>query len=88
MTAAAYMQLREQGAARAQLLPVTPVFAHQMNVDNQPGYFSDIIVHSDKKQVITILNLNLPCGVGFRISPPHFLCGCRKATKGLGYGIL
>lgn len=32
-----------------ELLPVTPVFKHQMNVANKPGYFSDIIVHSDKK---------------------------------------
>lgn len=49
MTATAYMNLRSQKNEYVQLLPVTPVFAHQMNVENKPGYFSDIIIHSDKK---------------------------------------
>lgn len=49
MTAAAYMKLRGQKNEFAELLPVTPVFAHQMNVENKPGYFSDVIIHSDKK---------------------------------------
>lgn len=49
MTAAAYMKLREQNNEYVELLPVTPIFAHQMNVENKPGYFSDIIIHSDKK---------------------------------------
>lgn len=49
MTAAAYMKLRGRKNDFIDLLPVTPVFAHQMNVENKPGYFSDIIIHSDKK---------------------------------------
>lgn len=49
MTASAYMKLRGEKNASIDLLPVTPIFAHQMNVENKPGYFSDIIVHSDKK---------------------------------------
>lgn len=53
MTASAYMKLREKGKTYIDLLPVTPVFAHQMNVENKPGYFSDIIIHSDKKIWIT-----------------------------------
>lgn len=49
MTAAAYMKLDAKRNDYIELLPVTPVFAHQMNVENKPGYFSDIIIHSDKK---------------------------------------
>lgn len=49
MTASSYMRLREMKNEAMELLPVTPIFAHQMNVENKPGYFSDIIIHSDKK---------------------------------------
>lgn len=49
MTASSYMKLRENRNVNIELLPVTPVFAHQMNVENKPGYFSDIIIHRDKK---------------------------------------
>lgn len=49
MSAAAYMKLRDKNKPAVELLPVTPVFAHQMNVENKPGYFSDVIIHSDKK---------------------------------------
>lgn len=48
MSAASYMKLRKNKAEYVELLPVTPVFAHQMNVENKPGYFSDIIIHRDK----------------------------------------
>ncbi|KAG6452812.1 uncharacterized protein LOC115445196 [Manduca sexta] len=59
MTASAYMKLRDKKITCAELLPITPVFAHQMNVENKPGYFSDIIIHSDKKahNVNTLLDL-------------------------------
>lgn len=49
MTASAYMSIREKKIAALELLPVTPVFVHQMNAENKPGYFSDVIIHSDKK---------------------------------------
>lgn len=49
MTAAAYMSIRSQNNESVELLPVTPVFAHQMNVENKSGYFSDVIIHADKK---------------------------------------
>lgn len=49
MSAAAYMSIREKKIPELELLQVTPIFAHQMNVENKPGYFSDIIIHSDKK---------------------------------------
>lgn len=49
MTAASYMSLKDKKNPSVELLPVTPVFAHQMNVENKPGYFCDIIIHSDKK---------------------------------------
>ncbi|KAI8436875.1 hypothetical protein MSG28_010328 [Choristoneura fumiferana] len=88
MTAAAYMSLREQPqvAAHAQLLLATPVFAHQMNVDNQPGYFSDIIIHSDKKahNVNTLLDLR---GCTFAYSDEDSLSGSKillKTLKGKG----
>jgi len=29
------------------LLPVTPVFAHRKNAAQRPGYYSDIIMHTD-----------------------------------------
>lgn len=49
MTVSAYTKLRKNKVTSVELLPITPIFAHQMNVENKPGYFSDIIIHNDKK---------------------------------------
>ncbi|XP_075977545.1 phosphonates-binding periplasmic protein-like [Anticarsia gemmatalis] len=86
MTAAAYMKLRAQKNTNIELLPVTPVFAHQMNVENKPGYFSDIIIHSDKKahNVNTLLDLR---GCTFAYSDEESLSGSKivlKTLKGKG----
>ncbi|XP_047991615.1 uncharacterized protein LOC125230493 [Leguminivora glycinivorella] len=86
MTAAAYMRLRETLASAVQLLPVTPVFAHQMNVENKPGYFSDVIIHCDKKahNVNTLLDLR---GCTFAYSDEDSLSGSKlvlKTLKGKG----
>ncbi|CAH0715463.1 unnamed protein product, partial [Brenthis ino] len=82
MTAAAYMKLRDTKNEFIELLPVTPVFAHQMNVENKPGYFSDIIIHSDKKahNVNTLLDLR---GCTFACSNEESLSGSKIVLKTL-----
>ncbi|CAH0691914.1 unnamed protein product [Spodoptera exigua] len=82
MTASAYIKLREKKNGNIELLPVTPVFAHQMNVENKPGYFSDIIIHSDKKahNVNTLLDLR---GCTFAYSDEESLSGSKIVLKTL-----
>uniref|UniRef100_A0A2A4IXQ0 Solute-binding protein family 3/N-terminal domain-containing protein n=1 Tax=Heliothis virescens TaxID=7102 RepID=A0A2A4IXQ0_HELVI len=82
MTASAYIKLREKRNPYIDLLPVTPVFAHQMNVENKPGYFSDIIIHSDKKahNVNTLLDLR---GCTFAYSDEESLSGSKIVLKTL-----
>ncbi|XP_041979653.1 uncharacterized protein LOC121733455 [Aricia agestis] len=82
MTAAAYIRLRDIHKEHMQLLPVTPVFAHQMNVENKPGYFSDIIIHSDKKahNVNTLLDLR---GCTYAYSNEESLSGSKIVLKTL-----
>lgn len=82
MTASSYMKLREKRNVNIELLPVTPVFAHQMNVENKPGYFSDIIIHSDKKahNVNTLLDLR---GCTFAYSDEESLSGSKIVLKTL-----
>ncbi|KAH9629460.1 hypothetical protein HF086_015790 [Spodoptera exigua] len=82
MTASAYIKLREKKNGNIELLPVTPVFAHQMNEENKPGYFSDIIIHSDKKahNVNTLLDLR---GCTFAYSDEESLSGSKIVLKTL-----
>ncbi|XP_038209802.1 uncharacterized protein LOC119830748 [Zerene cesonia] len=82
MTAAAFMKMKQKGNKYIQLLPVTPVFAHQMNVENKPGYFSDVIIHSDKKahNVNTLLDLR---GCTFAYSDEESLSGSKIVLKTL-----
>ncbi|KAJ8731286.1 hypothetical protein PYW07_004450 [Mythimna separata] len=82
MTASAFMKLRGKKNPFIELLPVTPVFAHQMNVENKPGYFSDIIIHSDKKahNVNTLLDLR---GCTFAYSDEESLSGSKIVLKTL-----
>ncbi|KAF9822656.1 hypothetical protein SFRURICE_012435 [Spodoptera frugiperda] len=82
MTASSYMKLRENRNVNIELLPVTPVFAHQMNVENKPGYFSDIIIHRDKKahNVNTLLDLR---GCTFAYSDEESLSGSKIVLKTL-----
>lgn len=82
MTASSYMKLREKRNVNIELLPVTPVFAHQMNVENKPGYFSDIIIHRDKKahNVNTLLDLR---GCTFAYSDEESLSGSKIVLKTL-----
>ncbi|XP_034832011.1 phosphonates-binding periplasmic protein-like [Maniola hyperantus] len=81
-TAAAYMKLRDKKNEFVELLPVTPVFAHQMNVENKPGYFSDVIIHCDKKahNVNTLLDLR---GCNFAYSDEESLSGSKIVLKTL-----
>ncbi|XP_047503213.1 uncharacterized protein LOC125048543 isoform X2 [Pieris napi] len=82
MTAAAYMNMKKKDNKFIELLPVTPVFAHQMNVENKPGYFSDIIIHIDKKahNVNTLLDLR---GCTFAYSNEDSLSGSKIVLKTL-----
>ncbi|KAL4715412.1 hypothetical protein ACJJTC_015315 [Scirpophaga incertulas] len=82
MTAAAYMRLRESSNKSIELLPVTPVFAHQMNVEKKPGYYSDVIIHSDKKghNVNTLLDLR---GCTFAYSDEESLSSSKIVLKTL-----
>ncbi|CAG9561830.1 unnamed protein product [Danaus chrysippus] len=82
MSAASYMELRKNKAEYVELLPVTPVFAHQMNIDNKPGYFSDIIIHRDKiaHNVNTLLDLR---GCTFAYSNGESLSGLKIVLKTL-----
>lgn len=84
MTAEAYMRLREHDTLNksVELLPVTPVFAHQMNVENKPGYFSDIIIHADKKahNVNSLLDLR---GCAFAYNREESLSGSKIVLKTL-----
>lgn len=82
MTSAAYMKHRANKNPNIELLRVTPVFAHEMNVDNAPGYFSDIIIHRDKTahNVNTLLDLR---GCTFAYSDEESLSGSRIVLKSL-----
>lgn len=82
MSAAAYMKLRKAENEFVELLPVTPVFAHQMNVENKPGYFSDVIIHCDKRahNVNTLLDLR---GCTFAYSDEESLSSSKIVLKTL-----
>lgn len=82
MSTSAYMKLRGKKNAYMELLPVTPVFAHQMNMEYRPGYFSDIIIHSDKKahNVNTLLDLR---GCTFAYSDEESPSGSKIVLKTL-----
>lgn len=82
LSAAAYMKLCENKNTSIELLPVTPVFKHEINVENKPGYFSDIIIHRDKKphNVNTLLDLR---GCTFAYSDEESLSGSRIVLKTL-----
>ncbi|CAK1551160.1 unnamed protein product [Leptosia nina] len=81
ITATAYMKMKLKNKF-AELLPVTPVFAHQMNVENKPGYFSDVIIHRDKKahNVNTLLDLR---GCTFAYNNEESLSGSKIVLKTL-----
>lgn len=42
-----YMKMKRLPVKQFDLLPVTPVFAHRKNAAQRPGYYSDIIMHTD-----------------------------------------
>jgi len=39
--------LKMKRSKQIELLPITPVFVHPKNVEQKPGYFADVIVHTD-----------------------------------------
>lgn len=58
MSSTAYLELVDSKNQFCELLPVAAVFKHPKNLDLQPGYYSDIIIHIDgKKYVKTFLDL-------------------------------
>ncbi|KAI5637252.1 ABC transporter, phosphonate, periplasmic substrate-binding protein domain-containing protein [Phthorimaea operculella] len=82
MTAASYMKLRDQKNPWMELLGVTPVFKHHLNSENKPGYYCDVIVHSDKKaqNVNTLLDLR---GCTFAYCDEESLSGSKLVLKTL-----
>lgn len=58
MSSTSYLELLDSKNGFCELLPVAPVIKHPKNLDLQPGYYSDIIIHIDgKKYVKTFLDL-------------------------------
>lgn len=58
MSTTSYLELVDSKNEFCELLPVAAVFKHPKNVDCQPGYYSDVIIHIDgKKYVKTFLDL-------------------------------
>jgi len=53
-----YIKMKTLPVKQFDLLPVTPVFVHRKNAAQRPGYYSDIIMHTDaEKTVKSILDL-------------------------------
>lgn len=53
ISAASYIKLLEDNMPEhAELLPVTPVFKHSKNKLGKPGYYSDIVIHTDAKDLV------------------------------------
>ena len=50
MCSTGYMRLLDENAPM-HLLPVGPIHTHPYNQQLQPVYFSDVVVHADKKLV-------------------------------------
>ncbi|NP_001155473.1 uncharacterized protein LOC100161110 [Acyrthosiphon pisum] len=57
--------LKMKTAKKIELLPITPVFVHPKNMEQKPGYFADVIVHTDVgKTVKSFLDLR-GCNWGY-----------------------
>lgn len=54
-----YLKLKSSRVKKFELLPITPVFAHPKNSEGRPGYYSDIIMHTDVEWEIGLLLLLL-----------------------------
>ena len=54
ITPTAYVKLQDSKNPNVELLPVAPVFKHPKNLDEEPGYFSDIIIHIDYKYTMSL----------------------------------
>ncbi|XP_077291548.1 phosphonates-binding periplasmic protein-like isoform X2 [Arctopsyche grandis] len=74
MSSRSYMKLVEENNSQAELLPVTPVFVHPKNVNNEPGYYADIVIHRDKTShnVTSLQDLR---GCSFAFSSEESLSG-------------
>lgn len=42
-----YLMMKKLPSKQFELLPVTPVFVHPQNATRRPGYYTDIIMHTD-----------------------------------------
>lgn len=45
MSPTQYLKMKK--SKKVELLPITPVFVHPRNTALKPGYFADIIMHTD-----------------------------------------
>lgn len=52
-----YVKMKRLSDKKFELLPVTPVFMHRKNTAEKPGYYSDIIMHTD----VELENINPVC---------------------------
>lgn len=42
-----YLMMKKLARKKFELLPITPVFVHPKNAAHRPGYYADIIAHTD-----------------------------------------
>ncbi|XP_022170719.1 uncharacterized protein LOC111034015 [Myzus persicae] len=57
--------LKMKKSKKIELLPITPVFTHPRNAAQKPGYFADVIMHTDvEKTVKSFLDLR-GCNWGY-----------------------
>lgn len=81
VTPTAYVKMQDSKNPHVALLPVAAVFKHPRNLDQQPGYFSDIIIHVDyQKHVKQLLDLR---GCIWAYSSEHSLSGSAVVLKTL-----
>lgn len=74
-----YIKMKKLAVKQFELLPVTPVFVHPKNTAELPGYYSDIIMHTDVKYVqrnITVIVKYDPVYVFYGFTVIDFLLAC------------
>jgi len=80
VSSSSFLELVESNNSNAELLPVSSVHAHARG-DNVPGYFSDVIVHTESKELVKeFLDLR---GCRWAYTHPKSLSGNTIALKSL-----
>lgn len=68
-----YIKMKKLPVKQFELLPVTPVFVHPKNTAELPGYYSDIIMHTDVKYVPRNIAKYVPAYVFYWFTVIDFL---------------